>query len=53
MLFFIIGFLYYFIVECVEKDMVVLFYYIYFIVGFVDSELVFFMVSFVMFVDGN
>lgn len=42
-----------FIAECVEKDMAVSFYYIYFIVGFADSEPASFTASFATSVDGN
>ena len=41
------------IAECVEKDMAVSFYYIYFIVGFADSEPASFTASFATSVDGN
>ena len=48
-----IGSPHHFIAECVEKDMAVSFYYIYFIVGFADSEPASFTASFATSVDGN
>ena len=48
-----IGSPHHFIAECVEKDMAVSFYYIYFIVGFADSEPASFTAGFTPSVDGN
>ena len=48
-----IGSPHHFIAECVEKDMAVSFYYIYFIVGFADSEPASFTASFATSVDSE